>query len=110
MSSIMALFIAAGATPRPAWTAAAGPTAPLSAGEPGSASERLCSPHFSGGVFRAPGLWPGCGCGSRRREALGGRYATDLQRDSWVADIVVRPPPPTNPQEHCTREHEQRSH
>src|SRR5215217_1200178 len=36
---------------------------------------------------------------------LEGRYSTDLQRDSRIADVVVRPPIPTNPQEHRTGEH-----
>jgi hypothetical protein len=35
-----------------------------------------------------------------------GRYSIDLQRDSRVADVVVRPPIPANPQEHRTDEHE----
>jgi hypothetical protein len=41
---------------------------------------------------------------------VAGRNSTDLQRDSRVADVVVRPASPTNPQEHRTGEHEQRSH
>ena len=28
--------------------------------------------------------------------------STDLQRDSWVADVVVGPRPPTNQEEHST--------
>jgi hypothetical protein len=39
-----------------------------------------------------------------------GWYTTDLQRGSRVADIVVRPPSPANPQEHRTGEHEHPSH
>jgi hypothetical protein len=38
------------------------------------------------------------------------RYSPDLPRDSRVADVVVRPASPTNPQEHRTGEQEQRSH
>jgi hypothetical protein len=45
-----------------------------------------------------------------RSDAAGGSVSVDLQRDSWVADVVVRPGSPTNPQEHRTGEHEQRSH
>ena len=38
------------------------------------------------------------------------RYSTDLQRDSRIADVVVRPGLPTNPQERRTSEHEQRGY
>ena len=35
--------------------------------------------------------------------------STDLQRDSWVADVVVGPRPPTNQEEHSTAYREERS-
>jgi hypothetical protein len=46
----------------------------------------------------------------RERKPAVGRYAIDLQRDSRVADIMVRPVSPTNPQKHRSSEHKQRSY
>jgi hypothetical protein len=36
-------------------------------------------------------------CSTHNDRPLAGRYSTALQRDSRVADVVVRRGPPTNP-------------